>query len=252
MRTALIVNPVGPDPYKNLATISDLAHDAYGQGAGALLFGEMAITGMINNDDPGHDLPLAETVPGPFTAQMASIATGLSVWLAFGLLEREAGKLYDTVLILSPSGETRMKYRRINPRWHGRKADPAVYGSGEDLVKMESELGSMTCLICGDLWDERLRQKAGQLGVQWLYHPFGRDKPVEETSVESWWANEINEYSRLAREIGVPMLATSYLSQEVVAPEARTCGGAMVFNSDGRLIASLPPGRPGIVCYNFT
>lgn len=226
--------------------IAGLVRDACNHGARALFLGEMAITGMVNNDYPDHDLPLGEKIPGPYTCSLASMAKELKIWLAIGLLEREGNKLFDTAMLLSPSGTVVNKQRRINPNWHGNQADPEVYCQGLGLEKAETGFGTICSLICGDFWDDGLRGKVRRLKPDWLYHPFGRCLPDENASIDSWWDKEIEEYSRLVMETGVPTLGVSYLSQKDVSPEITTVGGAMAFDGEGKLLTILMPGQTGM------
>jgi predicted amidohydrolase len=65
MKAALVVNRVLPDVDANLANILKAAHAAADEGADLVVFPEAALTGLINNDDPAHDLPLGQPIPGP-------------------------------------------------------------------------------------------------------------------------------------------------------------------------------------------
>lgn len=126
MRCALVVNPVTRDWKANLSSAIQLIQEAASNDSNLVLLGEMAMTGMVNNDDPCHDLPFGDMIPGSITDQLSITASSLGIWLAFGLLELEGGLLYDTALLLSPNGEVRLKYRRVNPQWHGVRADPEI------------------------------------------------------------------------------------------------------------------------------
>ena len=58
MKAALAVNKVTRDVPANLAGMEQLAEEAADAGADLVLFPEAALTGLINNDDPAHDLPV--------------------------------------------------------------------------------------------------------------------------------------------------------------------------------------------------
>jgi len=105
MKAALIVHRVVHDVEANLRTILRGVDQASTAGADLVLFAEAALTGLVNNDHPRHDLPLGVEVPGPVTEQLASAAAAHGVWLGLGLLEREGTRLYDTALLITPLGE---------------------------------------------------------------------------------------------------------------------------------------------------
>lgn len=66
-KAALIVPRLTADANVNLVTILRMATDAVRSGVSLILLPEAALTGLINNDDPMHDLPLGQEIPGPVT-----------------------------------------------------------------------------------------------------------------------------------------------------------------------------------------
>ena len=249
MRAALVVNPVTRDWKSNLTRIVQMVHEAADNGSHLVLLGEMAVTGMINNDDPLHDLPLAEQIPGPLTDRLSETAATLEIWLGFGLLERDGETLFDTALLLSPRGEVVLKHRRAQPQWHGPHADPAIYRQGTGPRKAETDLGSVVFLICGDLWDEALRRQARSLRPDWVLHPHGRSFADGSRDQKQWETGHLPDYQRLVATLDAPVLATSYLCIEAFSEEADTYGGAAVFDRDGSLVAAHPLDRTGILYF---
>lgn len=247
MRAALVVNPVTSDIQGNVETALALVREAAGKGANLVLLGEMALTGMLNNDDPRHDLPLGESIPGPLTSRLSEAARELGIWLGCGLLERDGTRLYDTALLWSPAGTVRLKYRRVQPHWHGRRADPAIYCQGTELCRVETGFGALAFLICGDLWDDELRARMRALQPDWVLYLFARCFPDGSRDQARWECEELPEYARRVADIGVPLLATSYVSTEGSSEEADAHGGAMVFDRTGAVVAQHPLDTPGIL-----
>jgi len=244
MRVGLAVSPVVTDMDANLMAILNMVNEAADDHADLVVFGESALTGLINSDDPSHDLPLGQPIPGPATDVLLALARKRRVWLAIGILEREGKTLYDSAVLLTPSGEVGLKYRRIQPQWHGRSADPSVYRQGTNLPKVETSFGSFAFLICGDLWDYELIQRVRDLQPDWLLYPF-----VNSLAGERWEKELKPSYAQRAKLTGATTLMTSYLAD--LPPEdmdlGGAVGGAMVVLSDGMVIDSLPPGRTGIL-----
>jgi N-carbamoylputrescine amidase len=250
MLAALVVNPVTADREANLRTVVSLIHEAASKCSNLVLLGEMAVTGMVNNDDPAHDLPLGESVPGPITGQMAGVAAKLSIWLGFGLLERDGSRLYDTALLLSPTGDIRLKYRRMNPQWHGARADPTVYCQSVELRKVKTDFGSVAFMICGDLWEDEWRGRMREVQPDWVLYLYARCFPGHGRDPLKWEQDELPEYQRRVAEIGVPVLATSYVCTEAFSEEADAFGGAMVLDREGKILKSLPLDRIGILYFD--
>jgi len=250
MRAALIVNPVTQDRPLNLNTAISMIREAASHGANLVFLGEMAFTGMVNNDAPAHDLPLAESVPGPLSERLAQVASTLGIWLGFGLLERDDTCLYDTAVLLSPTGDVRLKYRRVQPQWHSRRAAPAVYCQGTDLLQVETEFGSLAFMICGDLWDDGLRSRMRDLRPDWMLYLFARSFSDHSRDQARWESEELPYYAQHIADIGVPALATSYVCTEDFGEEAEAFGGAMVFDREGTVLALQLLDQPGIFYWN--
>jgi len=244
MRVALVVNRVQPDINANLAAILHMAHGAVDRGAELILFSEAALTGLVNNDDPSHDLPLGQPIPGPITDGLSELCSQREVWLAIGLLERDGNRLYDSALLLTPDGEIGLKYWRITPGWHGRSADPFVYGQGTSLPTAETPLGRVAFLICGDLFADELVQRMHCPAPDWLLFPFAREFDDGSWSQERWDREELPEYARRIRMVGTTTLMVNYLAGEEL-PDDRSFGGALVVSGDGTVVHSFPLGRAG-------
>jgi len=246
-RAALIVNPVTLDAAKNLKTILGMLDGAAQQGAKLALLGEMAATGMLNNDDPVHDLVLGQPIPGPVTDTLCTAAARLGIWIGCGLLERDGDHLYDTAVLISPAGRVHGKYRRMQPHWHSAQADPGVYRQGERLLKFEADFGLALFLICGDLYDEDLLAQARDLRPDWVLHPHARSFDDGSRDPRRWEREDLPDYERLASQVGAPVLAVGYLWADEYLEQADSYGGAMAFDREGRLVKNLPIGQAGVL-----
>jgi len=245
VKAALVVNRVLFDIGANLATSLKMANEAADAGADLVLFPEAALTGLINNDDPSHDLSLGQAIPGPATEVLAGLTRERRIWLGIGILEREGGRLYDSAVLLTPDGEIGLKYRRITPQWHGRTADPSIYRQGTELSKLETSLGTFAFLICGDLFDDELIQRVRVLRPDWLLFPFARCFDDGSCDQRRWEREEKPMYVQRARLTGSTTLMTNYLAEGNLLRGG--FGGAMVVSSDGTVVDSLPLGKVGIL-----
>ncbi len=242
MRAALIVNLVTSDREANLARIVSSAESAAAEGAELVVLPEAAATGLIIRDDLSHDLPLGQPIPGPLTDELGGFVRRARVHLAIGVLERAGDALYDSALLLDPAGEIVLHYRRIQPQWHGRAADPDVYREGDSVAGADTALGRFATIICGDLFDEDVLTQVRAVDPDWLLFPFARCFSDGSYDAARWESEEMPEYLAQIREAGRPTLMVNYLSE----PELDGYfGGAAVVSGGGRVIASLPIGRAG-------
>jgi N-carbamoylputrescine amidase len=227
-----------------MARMAECARAAASGGADLVLFPEAAPTGLINNDDPAHDLPLGQSVPGPLTRLLGAVAREESVLVASGLLERERDMLYDAAVLLGPEGEVLLHYRRIQPQWHGRNADPEVYGRGEELPTAGTPWGRMLVLLCGDLFDDGIVERARRAEPDYVLFPFARSFSDGTCDQGRWEREEAPAYARRAALLGCTTLMVNCL-EDRVEPRYPAFGGALVVGADGRVLARWPLGQAG-------
>jgi len=245
VKAGLVSNMVTADVAANLASMQRWIRKAAAAGADLVLFPEAAATGLINEDCPERDLALGQAVPGPHTEALGALAVDHAVHVAFGLLERVGNCLYDSAVLLGPSGEVLLHYRRIQPQWHGRHADPSVYRQGDQLPVCRTPLGSFGFLICGDLFDDEIVARFRALGVDWLLLPFARCFPHGVDSQAQWESEERQVYVGRAAMTGSTTLMANYVADSALAGGA--FGGAMLVSPAGEVLAALDIGQPGML-----
>jgi N-carbamoylputrescine amidase len=249
MRAALAVHRVVADPAANLVTIERAAQAAADAGAELVVFSETALTGFIGNDDPAHDRPLAQPVPGPATERLATLARERGLWIAFGLYERtqEDGQecLYDAAVLLGPDGATHLHYRRLTPQWHWPSADPKIYQQGTELPVATTPFGTCAFLLCGDLFNEAVVNRLRRLRPDWLLFPFARRFDSEVADAAHWEQAERLNYARQAGRARVGALMVNYLADSRAT--GGCFGGALVVTRDGTIVSSLPPGQEDLL-----
>lgn len=246
MRAALVVHRVTLDMSSNMETIRTELNKAANHGADLVLFPEAALTGLVNNDDPSHDLPLVQAIPGPTTDILGGLCSKRGVWLAIGLLERDGNKLYDSAVLIDPDGKIQLKYRRISQGWHGKNANPLVYCQGTELRKVETPFGSFAFLICGDLFDDSIVARLRKVDPDWVLFPFARCFANDADAQILWDKEEQEIYVTRVKLAGITMLMTNLLADKDVGGGA--FGGAMVVSPGGFVVDSLPLDRSGILC----
>ena len=250
MRAALVVHRVGPSIEASLLAMEERVCQAAGPGADLVLFPEAALTGLANNDEPAHDLPLGQPIPGPATERLAAVAARHSVYLATGLLEREGGCLYDSAVLFDPAGSMVFRYRRIQPQWHGRGADRRVYRQGDRIEVAETPWGRVSCLLCGDLFDDTIVARLREVRPDLLLFPFARNFSDGSFDQDRWSREEEAAYAARAAVAGCTTLMVNLL-EDAVEREYPGFGGAMVVSPLGEVLARWPLGSPGILCFDW-
>ena len=211
-----------------------------------VLFPELAATPGDNTDDPQHDVPLGQPIPGEVTDCLARAAKAHGLYLGIGILEREGDSLYDSAILLGPAGEIEVKYRRIQPQWHGRDADPKVYREGSEMVVASTAIGRFCFAVCGDLFDVEIAARIKQKCLDYVLWPVARNFSDGSFCQERWDREEESEYVAAAASTGTTTLMVNRLV-EPTSSEYPSFGGALVTSRIGEVTARLPLARPGIL-----
>ena len=246
MKVALISNRVTGETAADLASMEQLGRQAASARVDLMLFPEAAATGLVNNDDPAHDLPIGDPIPGRITDRLAALARESKAYVASGILELADNCLYDSAVLVRPDGEIALRYRRIQPQWHGRDADPDVYRQGDEVRAASTPFGRTVILICGDLFDDEIVARARHLHPDYLLLPFARNFDDGGFDQKRWDEEEQGTYAERVRKIGCTTLMTNASVDRSLAPYA-SFGGAMVVSAEGEVLSRRPLGEPGIL-----
>ena len=88
----------------------------------------------------------AINVPGPVTDTLAASARNNNIYLVIGVIERDIGTLYCTVLFFASDGRLLGKHRKLIPTAMERLI--WGFGDGSTLPVFETPLGKIGSVIC--------------------------------------------------------------------------------------------------------
>ncbi len=182
--------PVTFDTEGTLAKIERLSAEAAAKGAELALFPEAFIGGypreLSFGATVGHRTPEgrdqyrvywenAVEVPGPATRRLADIAASNKIYLIIGVIERDGGTLYCTVLFFSPDGAYMGKHRKLMPT--GSERLIWGFGDGSTMPVYDTPLGKVGAVICWENYMPLMRAAHYAKGVQIYCAPTadGRD-----------------------------------------------------------------------------
>ncbi len=153
--------PVFLDREATLEKTLTLAAEAARAGAEIVVFPEVHIPGYpywnrLENvfRTTGYYEQLltnAVRVPGPETERLAATARRLGIHLLVGVNERvpeTVGTLYNTNLLFGPAGELLLRHRKLMPTYAEKLT--WGFGDGSSLRVVETPLGALGTLICGE------------------------------------------------------------------------------------------------------
>lgn len=246
MKAALAVpmQSLGWTVEETIAQIEATVPAAAQNGAQLVLFPELAATPGDNNDNPEHDLPLGQPIPGEVTDRLRGMARAHGLYIGIGMLEREHDSLYDAAVLLGPAGEIALKYRRMQPQWHGRHADPDVYREGREMVTASTQIGRCCFALCGDLFEVEIARRIRENSPDYVLWLVARNFSDGSFSQERWDRDEEPEYVAAGASTG----AITLMVNRLVAPTSSdypSFGGALVISPRGEVTARLPLATPG-------
>jgi len=113
-------------------------------------------------------------VPGPHVTRIGEIAASNAVHLVTGIIERDQGTLYCTVLFFAPDGSLLGKHRKLMPT----AAERLVwgFGDGSPLPAFDTPLGKLGAVICWENYMPMLRMAMYAKGVSLYCAPTADDR----------------------------------------------------------------------------
>jgi nitrilase len=166
------------DRAATLARVRRLATEAAGRGAGLVLFPEAFVSGyprgvsfgtvIGDRTAEGRDhfrryWESSVDVPGPVVDELAQLSGELDIHLVIGVVERESGTLYCTVLFFSPAGYLG-KHRKVMPT----AAERLVwgFGDGSTMPVFDTPFGRLGAVICWENYMPLLRMAMYGKGIE--------------------------------------------------------------------------------------
>jgi len=185
------------DSKRSLEKACSLMADAAGQGAKLVVFPEAFISAYPKGLDFGARLgsrtpegrndfrryfESAIEVPGPASETLAAAARTNHVHVVIGVIERDGGTLYCTVLFFAPEGRLMGKHRKLMPTAMERLV--WGFGDGSTLPVFDTPLGKIGAVICWENYMPLLRMAMYSKGVQLYCAPTADDRDTWVSSMQ--------------------------------------------------------------------
>ena len=182
-------SPVVFETKATLAKVRDLTADAASLGAKLVVFPEAFVSSYPKGLDFGARVGMrtsegrdefrryfdsAITVPGPATDELSRVAKESRVHLVIGVIEREIGTLYCTILFFAPDGTFLGKHRKLMPTAMERLI--WGFGDGSTLPVYDTPLGKLGAVICWENYMPLLRMAMYAKGIELYCAPTADDR----------------------------------------------------------------------------
>jgi len=198
----------------NFNRIKGYTKAAAKRGANIIIFPEMALTGYDldteNNGNSRMQIVQAETIPGPSTNSLASIASEYGVYIVIGMPEKGNNSMvYNSAAIIGPNGVI-SSYQKIQPfgdenSWCEKGRSPLI---------INTEWGPVGIGICYDTYQfpELLRYYAAKGARLYINITAQHEDPMENTGKASF------------EQYYMPTLTSAVIANEIFVASANLVG----------------------------
>jgi nitrilase len=124
----------------------------------------------------------AVEVPSVSTDRLTQIACDLKQYIVIGVIERDGGTLYCTVIFIGPDGTLLGKHRKVMPT--GAERLIWGFGDGSTLPVFDTPFGRLGAVICWENYMPLLRMAMYAKGIQIYCAPTADSRPTWVSSMQ--------------------------------------------------------------------
>lgn len=231
---------VGGELDTNLKHAAEMIKEAAENGAQLVLLPEAMDLGWT---DPSA-LELAEPVPDGKTAGMLSqMAKRFQIYVCSGLTEKDGEMVYNSAILVDPSGEVILLHRKINELDIGHP----YYALGRSLKVVQTDLGAIGLMICADAstGKREILRTLSYMGADIILSPSAWAVAADHNHAENPYGDLWrNAYIPVARDFRVWIASCSNVGWMTGGPwkGMKTIGCSMVIGPGGSEILNAPYG----------
>jgi predicted amidohydrolase len=224
----------------NLERAQTMIRRASREGADLILLPECLDLGWTN-PLAGQ---LADPIPGATSRKLCRAASDCEIFVVAGLSERLGKRIYNSSLIISPSGDILSLHRKINI------LDIAgdLYSVGDRLTVVDTALGKLSTNICADNFPATLflGRSLGRMGAEMILSPCAwavdSDHDNKREPYGKMWRKS---YTTLSSEFGISIIGVSNVGWIRGGPwNGRKCiGCSLAVGRKGQILAQLDYGE---------
>lgn len=194
----------GGQANRNLHRAAEMIRQAAAQGCAVIVLPECLDLGWT---DPAAR-QLAQPIPGPPSDLLAQAAQQNQVYVVAGLTERAGERIYNAAVLISPTGETLLKHRKINIMAIAQD----LYATGDSLAVAHTPLGVIGLTICADNFPNSLvfGHSLARMGAQLLLSPCAWAMPPQhDNATEPYGDLWKTAYTTLAKLYDLTVVGVS-------------------------------------------
>lgn len=180
IRIAAVIScsPVGKIR-NNLEAMVTWIETAKKKDASIVCFPEMNITGYSSHR---HIIHAAETVPGPVTNELCSIADDMDMMILAGIAEKDMnGKIFASHLVIKPGNDIAV-YRKV----HIAPPECDVFSAGDKTPLFTFRGVQFGIQLCYDAHFPELTTRMAIDGAEIIFMPHASPQKSPEEKLKSW------------------------------------------------------------------
>lgn len=227
------------DKETNLQKAIAGVRDAAQQGAQIVCLQEL-FTSLYFCDEENYDnFLLAESIPGPSSDALASVAGELGVVIIASLFEKRTQGLYhNTVAVLDADGSYLGKYRKMHIPDDPSYYEKFYFTPGDLGYKVfNTKFATIGVLICWDQWYPEAARITSLMGAEMLFYPTAigwATSQDEATNTEQYNAWQTIQRSHAVAN-GIPVVSVNRVGFEQDG-RMKFWGGSFVANPFGSIM----------------
>ena len=235
------------DAEANQKTAEQGIREAAGLGAQIICLQELFRTPYFCQTEDHARFSLAESIPGPSTQALSSLASELGVVIIIPLFEkRSTGIYHNTAVVIDADGSIAGRYRKMHI-----PDDPGFYEKfyftpgDTGFQTISTRFGKIGVLICWDQWFPEAARLTALSGAQILFYPTAIgyqafDEKVAEKQAQAW--QTIQKAHSIAN--GVFTVVVNRVGKE---DQLNFWGRSFVSDPFGEVLAEASPKEPEVL-----
>ncbi|MEN6439384.1 MAG: carbon-nitrogen hydrolase [Syntrophobacter sp.] len=239
----------------NLGKSAAGIREAAARGAELIVLQELHLGPYFCQAEDSANFDLAETIPGPATEALGSLAKELNVVIVASLFERRAAGLYhNTAVLIERDGSPAGKYRKMHipddPGYYEK-----FYFTPGDLGfrPVTSSVGKLGLLVCWDQWYPEAARLMAMAGAELLIYPTAigwgtGESPEERKLMHDAWVT-IQRSHAIANAL--PVISVNRVGFEPAPGEKEKgqtfWGHSMVLGPQGEFLAKASEDREEVL-----
>jgi N-carbamoylputrescine amidase len=255
LKTSLVQQKCSLDRAHNLAESIDGIRAAARLGAKLVLLQELHTGLYFCQTEDTKNFDLAETIPGPTTRELGTVAEELGIVIVASLFERRAPGIYhNTAVVIESDGSLAGIYRKMHIPDDPGYSEKFYFTPGDlGFQPIKTSVGKLGILVCWDQWYPEAARLMALAGAELLLYPTAigwveEDDKAEQARQRDAWAM-IQRAHAVAN--GLPVMVCNRVGAEI-DPSKRTSGirfwgSSFVCGPQGEILAQAGSDTPTVL-----